>query len=59
MDPNTADSGHIVSDRRERLRKWDRAAPPMDWRWWVGNLGKTLITTGLLIFGFVAYQLWG
>tara|TARA_R110002110_G_scaffold306075_3_gene520009 strand:- start:1267 stop:2427 length:1161 start_codon:yes stop_codon:yes gene_type:complete len=31
----------------------------MDWRWWVGNLGKTLITTGLLIFGFVAYQLWG
>jgi sortase A len=31
----------------------------MDWRWWVGDLGKTLIATGLLIFGFVAYQLWG
>jgi sortase A len=31
----------------------------MDWRWWVGNVGKTLIATGLLIFGFVAYQLWG
>jgi sortase A len=31
----------------------------MDWRWWVGNLGKALIATGLLMFGFVAYQLWG
>jgi sortase A len=59
LDPNTVDSGNIVSDRRGRLCKWDRAAPPMDWRWWVGSLGKTLITTGLLIFGFVAYQLWG
>ena len=45
--------------RRGRLRKWDRPKPPMDWRWWVGNLGKTLIATGLLMFGFVAYQLWG
>ncbi len=46
-------------NRRGRLRKWDRPKPPMDWRWWVGNLGKTLIATGLLMFGFVAYQLWG
>ncbi len=45
--------------RRGRLRKWDRPKPPMDWRWWVGNVGKTLIATGLLMFGFVAYQLWG
>jgi sortase A len=45
--------------RRGRLRKWDRPKPPKDWRWWVGNLGKTLIATGLLMFGFVAYQLWG
>ena len=45
--------------RRGRLRKWDRPAPPKDWRWWVGNLGKALIATGLLMFGFVAYQLWG
>ncbi len=45
--------------RRGRLRKWDRPAPPKDWRWWVGNLGKILIATGLLMFGFVAYQLWG
>jgi sortase A len=45
--------------RRGRLRKWDRPKQQMDWRWWVGNLGKTLIATGLLMFGFVAYQLWG
>ena len=28
-------------------------------RYFVGGLGKILITTGLLMFGFVAYQLWG
>ena len=42
-----------------RVRKFDRPPPPHDWRWWVGGLGKTLIATGLLMFGFVAYQLWG
>lgn len=31
----------------------------MDWRWWVGGLGRVLIAIGLLMFGFVAYQLWG
>lgn len=31
----------------------------MDWRFWVGGLGKVLIAIGLLMFGFVAYQLWG
>ncbi len=41
------------------MRKFDRPAPPHDWRWWVGGIGKTLIATGLLLFGFVAYQLWG
>jgi sortase A len=41
------------------VRKFDRPAPPRDWRWWVGGVGKTLIATGLLLFGFVAYQLWG
>ncbi|RLE24969.1 MAG: hypothetical protein DRJ50_03845, partial [Actinobacteria bacterium] len=45
--------------RRGRVRKWDRPPPPKDWRWWVGGLGKGLITAGLLTFGFVAYQLWG
>ena len=41
------------------MRKFDRPAPSHDWRWWVGGIGKTLIATGLLLFGFVAYQLWG
>ena len=41
------------------MRKFDRPPPPHDWRWWVGGVGKTLIATGLLMFGFVAYQLWG
>ena len=45
--------------RPKRVRKFDRPPPPHDWRWWVGGLGKTLIATGLLLFGFVAYQLWG
>ncbi len=42
-----------------KLSKWDRPKPPKDWRFWVGGLGKVLIATGLLMFGFVAYQLWG
>ncbi len=42
-----------------RVRKFDRPPPPHDWRWWVGGVGKALIATGLLMFGFVAYQLWG
>jgi sortase A len=42
-----------------RVRKFDRPPLPHDWRWWVGGLGRTLIATGLLMFGFVAYQLWG
>jgi sortase A len=45
--------------RRDRVRKFDRPSPPHDWRWWVSGIGKTLIATGLLMFGFVAYQLWG
>jgi sortase A len=45
--------------RRGRVRKWDRPPASKDWRWWVGGLGKALITAGLLTFGFVAYQLWG
>ena len=42
-----------------RVSRFDRPPPPHDWRWWVGGLGKTLIAAGLLMFGFVAYQLWG
>ena len=45
--------------RRGRVSKWDRPPPPRDWRWYVGNVGKSLIAVGILMFGFVAYQLWG
>lgn len=47
------------TDGPARISKFDRPPPPHDWRWWVGGLGKVLIATGLLMFGFVAYQLWG
>lgn len=45
--------------RRNRVSRWDRPPPPKDWRYWVGGLGRVLIATGLLLFAFVAYQLWG
>ena len=45
--------------RRQRVSKWDRPPDPLDWRYFVGTTGKVLITIGLLMFGFVAYQLWG
>ncbi len=41
------------------MSRWDRPKPPKDWRYWVGGLGRVLITVGLLMFAFVAYQLWG
>ncbi len=46
-------------DRRGRVRKWDRPPEPRDWRFFVGGVGKTLIAVGLLMFGFVGYQLYG
>ncbi len=45
--------------RRDRISRWDRPPEPRDWRFFVGNVGRILIATGLLMFGFVAYQLWG
>lgn len=39
--------------------RWDRPPEPHDWRWVIGNIGRTLITVGLLMFAFVGYQLWG
>ena len=44
---------------RRRRSRWDRPPPPHDWRWIVSNVGKVLIATGILMFGFVGYQLWG
>lgn len=40
------------------VSKWDRPRQ-RDWRWAVGGVGRTLIASGLLMFAFVAYQLWG
>jgi len=45
--------------QRRRVSRWDRPPEPRDWRWVVGHIGRALITLGLLMFGFVAYQLWG
>jgi len=42
-----------------RTSRWDRPAEPKNLRWFVRLVGKVLICTGLLMFGFVAYQLWG
>lgn len=33
--------------------------PVRDWRWVIGGAGKVLIALGMLMFGFVGYQLWG
>ncbi|MEM1335725.1 MAG: sortase, partial [Actinomycetota bacterium] len=54
-----AEGGQPKLTRRGRISKWDRPPPPRDWRWYVGHLGRVLIAVGILMFGFVAYQLWG
>src|SRR3954453_14472434 len=43
----------------EKVNRWDRPNPPHDWRWVVDGIGRTLIGLGLMMFAFVAYQLWG
>jgi len=43
----------------EKVSHWDRPKPPHDWRWVVDRIGRTLIALGLMMFAFVAYQLWG
>src|SRR5687768_11170510 len=70
-DPDVAPVGAHVADgepadatvapvgRRRRVSKWDRPKDPHDWRWVVAGIGRVLISTGILMFGFVAYQLWG
>ena len=63
-EPVEQQSGDLPADRprrprRERVSRWDRPPEPHDWRFYVGTIGKVLIATGLLMFGFVAYQLWG
>ncbi|MGA1061881.1 MAG: hypothetical protein ACO3VH_06090, partial [Ilumatobacteraceae bacterium] len=45
--------------RASRRARWDLPPEPHDWRWAVGLLGRTLVVVGLLMLGFVGYQLWG
>lgn len=45
--------------RSRRVPYFERPKPPHDWRWVVGGIGRTLIVTGLMMFAFVGYQLWG
>jgi sortase A len=49
LPPSTDSAGKAPPPRR-RTR---------DWRWWVGGFGRILIALGVLLLGFVAYQLWG
>lgn len=44
---------------RKRVPYFQRPKHPHDWRWWVGGVGRSLIVTGLMMFAFVGYQLWG
>jgi sortase A len=48
-----------AAPRARRPSRFDRPKQPHDWRWVVGGIGRVLISTGILMFGFVAYQLWG
>lgn len=57
--PDPVTTPEAKASRPKRVSKWDRPPEPHDWRFYVGGLGKILIATGLLMFGFVAYQLWG
>lgn len=50
---------HVRWITRRRLAKWNRPRHRRDWRWFVSGVGRVLIATGILLFGFVAYQLWG
>ncbi len=54
----TGPPGSDLIDER-RIGKFDGPPVARDWRFWVGGLGKVLIASGLLMFGFVGYQLWG
>jgi sortase A len=57
--PSPPEQDTPAPEAPRRISRWDRPKPPHDWRWIVGGIGRTLIALGLLLFGFVAYQLWG
>jgi len=49
----------VPGDAPSRPSRWDRPPEPKDWRWFVGGLGRALISVGVLMFAFVGYQLYG
>jgi sortase A len=51
--------GPAFTKHTRRPSRFDRPPEPHDWRWVVGGIGRVLISLGLLMFAFVAYQLWG
>jgi sortase A len=55
----TADVERRTNRDRRKGERRARPPEPHDWRWFVGGLGRLLISLGLLIFAFVGYQLWG
>ena len=57
MPVNNGDELNAVP--RAKVPFWDRPKPKKDWYWFLGRLGSSLITLGLLMFLFVGYQLWG
>lgn len=57
--PPTPNRKPLIAVRAPRVPYFERPKPPHDWRWIVGGIGRSLIATGLLMFAFVGYQLWG
>ena len=51
--------GEFTATPLVKVPFWDRPKPKKDWYWFLGRLGSSLITLGLLMFLFVGYQLWG
>src|SRR3954451_21287003 len=52
-------SGSLIVREPDKHWLFDRPEQPHDWRWVVGGIGRGLIITGLFMFAFVAYQVWG
>jgi sortase A len=59
LGATTPQERRAPSERTSRPSRWDRPPEPKDWRWFIGGLGRVLISVGVLMFAFVGYQLYG